>query len=261
MARKKLGEILLAAGVIDQTRLRTALAEQQRWGGYLGRILIDMKIVSEEVLVQALSQQLNFPAINLDQRNIRQNVLDHIPGELAEQHSIVPFNIDGKFLDVAMTDPTNLGIIDELRIRTQLNVRPYLAGPKMIERALARFYGRGPGAMSISMRSRTADVPDPSVTGGRQFQNAVDVLELDPSVGAGAPNPMDLSAAQMRAHSFSLTGSDEDRMAGPQIANLQQRIAALEALVQRDEDVIRKLLGLLVEKGVASRDEILERIK
>ena len=50
-----------------------------------------------------------------------------------------------KFLDVAMAEPTNLGIIDELRIRTQLNIRPYLAGPKMIERAIAKHYRRGFG--------------------------------------------------------------------------------------------------------------------
>src|SRR4051812_36315236 len=144
MARKRLGEILVQAGVLDDARLRAALAEQRRWGGPLGRILVDMKLISEEAMVQALSHQLNFPAIaNLESRAIEADVLDLVPGELAEQHSVVPFNVQGKFLDVAMSDPTNLGIVDELRIRTRLNVRPYLAGPKAIERAIAKFYGRG----------------------------------------------------------------------------------------------------------------------
>ena len=261
MARKKLGEILLAAGVIDATRLRTALLEQQRWGGYLGRILIDMKLISEEVLVQALSQQLNFPAINLDNRNIRQQVLEMIPGELAEQHSLVPFNLEGKFLDVAMTDPTNLGIIDELRIRTQLNVRPYLAGPKMIERALGRFYGRGQATLTMAMRGGRMNVPDPSVAGDPRVANAVDMIELDTSTEAEAAQFGTLSAAQRRAQAFALTDVSDTAPSAAEIANLQQRIAHLEALVQRDEDVIRKLLGLLVEKGIASREEILERIK
>ena len=62
---------------------------------------------------------------------------------MAEESSVIPVRLDGKFLDVAMSNPTNLGIIDELRMRTQLNVRPYLAGPYMLQRALARFYARG----------------------------------------------------------------------------------------------------------------------
>lgn len=252
MARKRLGEILVAAGVLDETRLRAALVEQRRWGGHLGRILIDMKLISEEVLVQALSQQLNFPAINLDNRQIDDATLDLISGELAEEHSIMPFATEGKFLDVAMTDPTNLGIVDELRIRTQLNVRAYLAGPNMIQRALSKYYGRG-NIGGFDVRSVGLGL-DPSVQGA-----AENIIDL----GGGEPlqtvDPM--SAAQRRAQAVALTRDDGDRDQNIAIANLQERMAALEALVQRDEDVIRKLMGLLVQKGVASRDEILNSIK
>jgi hypothetical protein len=257
MARKRLGEILLAAGVLDEARLHAALVEQRRWGGHLGRILVDMKLVSEDVLVQALSRQLNFPAINLDTRKIPEEVTDLIPGELAEQNSLIPFAIEGKFLDVAMTDPTNLGIIDELRIRTQLNVRPYLAGPKMIERALARCYGRGVGVTS-PLRAGLADMPyDPQIAGATG-DNVVDFG------GPGGPtvsieDAASMSAAQRRAHAAALADTATNVQAS--IANLQERIAQLEALVQRDENVIRKLMGLLVQKGVASRDEILSSIK
>ena len=73
----------------------------------------NMKLVSEEVMVQALSHQLNLPASNLDAAQIPVEVLDLIPAELAEQHSVIPFSRQGTFLDVAMADPTNLGIIDE----------------------------------------------------------------------------------------------------------------------------------------------------
>jgi len=259
MARKRLGEILVDAGVLDEGRLRSALIEQRRWGGHLGRILIDMKLISEEVLVQALSRQLNFPAINLDNRDIASATLDLIPGELAEQHSLIPFKIEGRFLDVAMADPTNLGIVDELRIRTQLNVRAYLAGPKMIERALAKFYSRG-------------------IHGNPLFRDAVDV-PYDPAVNAtvgenvvdfgtspgGEPISIgisdNMSAAQRRAHAISLSDDEPREHSDAAIVNLQERIAVLENLVQRDEDVIRKLLGLLIHKGVATREEILESIK
>src|SRR5690606_21999353 len=143
MARKKIGEILVDAGLLDDAGLRRALAEQKRWGGALGAILVELRLVSEDVLVSALSQQLNFPVVQLDGINVSREVLALVPSELADRHRLVPFARDGKFLDVAMSDPTNLGIIDELRIRTQLNVRTYLAGPKAIDRALSRLYGIG----------------------------------------------------------------------------------------------------------------------
>jgi type IV pilus assembly protein PilB len=268
MARKRLGEILLAAGVIDEGRLRAALAEQRRWGGPLGRILIDMGAVSEEAMVSALSHQLNFPTINLDERNIALDVIDLVPVELAEQHSVIPFAVQSKFLDVAMADPTNLGIVDELRIRTRLNVRPYLAGPKMIERALSKYYGRGI-AVGLGAASGTASVDGialgPAV-GATSAAMPANTRMIDP--GEGMPStsaPSTPSATARRAGQFDLglpaaagtAPADRDR----EIASLQARVQHLEALVARDEDVLRKLMGLLIEKGLTSREEILERIK
>jgi type IV pilus assembly protein PilB len=244
MARKRLGEILMAAGVLDEGKLRAALAEQRRWGGHLGRILVDMKALSEDTMVAALAHQLTFPTVNLDQRQVPLDVLDLVPAELAQQYSVVPFQVQGKFLDVAMADPTNLGIIDELRIRTRLNVRPHLAGPRMIERALGRLYHLG-GSLHL----------DSSIELGPPG--------LDIGGVVSEPAPITPSAAQRRAQGFELASpappaapSERDR----EVASLQARVQHLEALVARDEDVLRKLMGLLIEKGLASREEILERL-
>lgn len=278
MARKRLGEILVQAGVLDDARLRAALAEQRRWGGPLGRILVDMKLISEEAMVQALSHQLNFPAIaNLESRAIEADVLDLVPGELAEQHSVVPFNVQGKFLDVAMSDPTNLGIVDELRIRTRLNVRPYLAGPKAIERAIAKFYGRGVATINFgtSPMDGTMDI-GPGIVPPNQRMLDADLrpmqsapLSTSPIGGGGAvAAPMagttsaPSAAAARRAQQFDMNDDlrrEQERTR--EIQALQARVQHLEALVARDEDVLRKLLGLLIEKGLATREEILERIK
>jgi type IV pilus assembly protein PilB len=282
MARKRLGEILVSAGVLDEGRLRAALAEQRRWGGPLGRILVDMGGITEEAMVQALSHQLNFPSVNLDQKNIAKDVLDLVPAELAEQHSVVPFSVQGKFLDVAMADPTNLGIIDELRIRTRLNVRPHLAGPKMIERAVARYYGRGIAGLSFDGRhfgpneaqnggpdlamapaprfgedpaaarrtgqpQQVVDPPSaPSIAAARRAQQFEQVVGNVPGAAPAGSGPAGAPAG----------AADRDR----ELAALQARVQHLEALIARDEDVLRKLLGLLIEKGLATREEILERI-
>lgn len=265
MARKRLGEILVQAGVLSEAQLRAALGEQRRWGGPLGRILVDMKLINEEAMVQALSHQLNFPTVNLDQRKIEMAVLDLIPGELGEQHAVVPFNVQGKFLDVAMSDPTNLGIIDELRIRTRMNVRPYLAGPKMIERAIARYYGRGMATLHFGADGRVVDT-SAAAAADASTRRTVDLTpEVVASVGAQsaqASGPSVSPAAARRAAQFEMTESitrDADR--AKELTALQERVQHLEALVARDEDVLRKLLGLFIEKGLATREEILERIK
>ncbi len=253
MVRKKIGEILVNAGVLDPTGLRAALAEQRRWGGPLGRLLVDMKLISEGVLVKALSHQLKIPIVDLDNRSIPGEVLDLVPGELAEELGIVPFNIEGKFLDVAMSEPTNLGVIDELRIRTRLTVRSYLAGPKVIERALGKHYRRGVSMMNHPSLRHGASGLSPALT----FGQGASAAPVPKAVQEQSPE------VPVRPH-FDQTAQPAVETAderGYEIMALQSRISDLEALVMRDEDVLRKLLGLLVEKGVATQEEILERIR
>lgn len=291
MARKRLGEILIQAGVLDEARLRAALNEQQRWGGQLGRILVEMKLITEEALVQALSHQLNFPAVRLEEKNIPHRALDMIPVELAEQYGVFPFNVEGKFLDVAMTDPTNLGIIDELRIRTRLNVRAYLAGPKAIERAILFHYrGKnvGPPTGIHDTRAIGGSQPalDPSPT--IEFENSGQVgpsalgghVRRDPFLGntpqqGGGTQAVPAVRSTPGTGMYPMPPQQQPQTSGvypmsaaapavsheKEIVALQHRVTQLEALVARDEDVLRKLMGLLIAKGVCTREEILERIK
>jgi hypothetical protein len=221
-------------------------------------MLVEMKLINESELVRVLSQQLGLPTVELDDRDIAPTVLELVPGELAERHSIIPFAQPMKFLDVAMADPTNLGLLDELRIRTQLNIRPYLAGPKMIERALAKFYRRGFGRTHVR-------------AGDNAILDNGDMLTATES-GSFRPPPLDDVDAARRREGIPPrarptrpppldVGPPAVRSRDAEIDALQERISKLEALVERDEEVLRKLLALLVEKQVATRDEILERIR
>ena len=243
MARKKLGTMLIESGAITEQSLRVALNEQKRWGGTLGRTLIEMKLVSEAELVRVLALQLNVPVIDLEAlAEIPQAVLDLVPGELAEANALLPFAQPMKFLDVAMADPSNEGFVDELRIRTKLNIRPHIAGPRMIERAIAKYYQRG------FARYQRTDVALEMDTG--------DSLPLEPSTDG----PGLVEHEGIRPYPRQ-TASPNNMARDAELAALQDRISQLEALVARDEEVLRKVLALLVEKGIATRDEILERIR
>ncbi|MBA3453948.1 MAG: hypothetical protein H0T42_12710 [Deltaproteobacteria bacterium] len=241
MARKKLGEMLLEAGIIDETQLRSALADQRRWGRSLGRTLVELRMITEQALVGVLAQQFGVESVDLDGHEIPARVLELVPADLARSARVLPFGQTGRFLDVAMADPQNVGVIDELRIRTQLNIRPYLCGPQQIETTIARYYDVGLRADTsipfdrpdtIALDERTA-APPRNRDGLRQFRQTI------------APPPVTAPAEVQR---------------DAEIASLQHRISKLEAIAARDEEVLRKLLGLLVDKGLATRDEIMERL-
>ena len=75
MARKKLGEMLIEEGLLNESQLRAALAEQKRWGGSLGRTIVEMRQISEEKLVEVLSRQMGLEAVDLDRMTIPQHVI------------------------------------------------------------------------------------------------------------------------------------------------------------------------------------------
>lgn len=247
--RQRLGEMLIEAGAIDDMQLRSALADQRRWGRPLGRTLVEMRLIKEDELVRVLAKQLGIEPVDLDSLQVSPAVLELVPAHIAKQHHVVPFAQPMKFLDVAMLDPTNLGIIDELRIRTQLNVRPYLAGPKMIERNLERYYGGAPGAsLSQSIEIPIHDGDLDLRPGAGDVTVAPELREgLRTFVHRATPPPVERPSLEI---------ASRDR----EIDALQERISMLEAVVQRDEQVLRKLLALLIEKGFATREEIIERL-
>jgi type IV pilus assembly protein PilB len=251
MSRKKLGEMLIEAGVLDETGLRQALNDQRRWGRTLGRTLVELGLVDEDTLVAVLAKQLGIQSVDLGDYDVPPRVLDLVPAELARQHHLVPFAQPMKFLDVAMSDPTNLGVVDELRIRTQLNIRPYLAGPRQLERAIGHYYGLGLGARPEVMVH--LDTPD-TFEVEPELRSATTMRARRPSRGPLADPSPDVAAAIARA-----TTSRAD-LRDAEVAALQDRISKLEALVERDEQVLRGLLSLLIDKGIATRDEILARL-
>src|SRR5689334_9653738 len=108
-SKKRLGQILVEAGVISEAQLQSVLAQQKRWGGRLGQTLIEMGLVKEKQLVQALSTQLGIPSVDLDKHPISPDVNRWLKAELAEKYAVFPLGCDrrGRVLHLATTEPTN----------------------------------------------------------------------------------------------------------------------------------------------------------
>ena len=252
MARKKLGELLVMAGAIDEFQLQSALGEQRKWGRHLGSTLVDMGLLDETTLVRVLSQQLNIAAIDLDKVEIEPEALRLMTYDLCASYDALPFRYEdkGKSLYVAMADPTNLEIFDRIRLQTRCNVRPFLAGPKAIETAIRRRYlgevsparqpgYRDPSGQLVHHREMVFAAPDSPLSSAE--------VDLD---------DMDLGEANLSAPSLPRATDDRDTL----IQTLRRELKEIRALLTRDEMVLRKLMGLIVEKGLCSREELVARL-
>jgi hypothetical protein len=243
--------MLIEAGLLTEQALRVALNEQNRWGGSLGRTLIEMKLVSELELVRVLANQLKVEPVDLDAIEIPQSVLAHVTADFADLHALVPFAQPMKFLDVAMTDPTNTTVLDELRTRTKLNIRPALAGPKMLERAIGKYYGRGfsrfYGDIPLAL-----DSVGPELTVEKSDNEPLldDLLVEDRGVKHRpvAPPPI-IYPAVAKPPPVPKSGSSAE------IAALERRIAQLETLLAKQDQIIAKLVTTIVDHGMGARED------
>jgi len=142
MARERLGEILIKAGLLDEDGLQRALSEQKRWGGYVGQVLVRLGLVSEETLVRALSSQRGLPAVAIDPGRVDPAIARRVPGEICTQYQVLCFAADenGHFLNVAMGDMSKEAI-EKIEAATRCSVRPYFGAPSAIAKTIAEIFG------------------------------------------------------------------------------------------------------------------------
>ncbi len=141
--RYRLGELLLAAGKLSEPQLQDTLERQRREGGRLGERLVAEGLVTEEDVLTALSEQLGIPFVSearLRSLPVPTPLLALLPLEHAERFEAVPLVLQGKELICAMREPQNLERLDELQFRTGYAVRGILASEGAICRTLGRFY-------------------------------------------------------------------------------------------------------------------------
>jgi type IV pilus assembly protein PilB len=153
--KKRLGEMLVEAGVIDETQLHAALGHQRQWGGRLGQCLVEMKLASEESIVDALAVKFGFEVARLDRLEpyAFEQARALVPVAYATRNSIFPIAADTAVLTVAMSDPTNLSLTDELAFRSGRRVKVCIAGENAIAAAVRHHYGEevesGPEAIDL----------------------------------------------------------------------------------------------------------------
>lgn len=157
MALRRIGQILVDLGYISDEQLELLLEEQQqRPGQLLGQVSMDMGLINDDQLAQALGEQMSLRTVALGDLTIEKEVLALITEPMAQMYRIVPTEFDGDTLTVAMCDPQNLAVQDELRTFLGYNIAVVVATEPAILAALDRYYGEN----TESVESIVSDLED-----------------------------------------------------------------------------------------------------
>lgn len=258
--KRRLGELLQAAGLISELQLKAALSEQRKWGGKLGRTLVEMGFVEETAMAAALSRQLQLPLVDLDKVSIPADVTQWLRVDIAERYGVFPLGGDHKqkVLQVATSDPTNFEALQELAFSTGMRIQASIAGPTSIDKAIrGHYYGERittqetttPGQLGVS--EATFDAQDMERSG----EELAD--------GGGPSSPLMASAAggsQGDPYAVSSARSGQAQLA-KQLKALTERMDALERHAASQVKALRNLFELLIEKGHVTREDYLAKVR
>src|SRR6476620_835064 len=136
----RIGELLLKEKRITPEQLQEVLAYQKANGGKLGLILVKLGFAKDEEITALLSRQYGVPSINLAQFEIDPSVIKLIPADTAQKYEIVPLSRAGATLTIAMTDPTNVFAMDDIKFMTGYNVEPVVASETAVVDAIQKYY-------------------------------------------------------------------------------------------------------------------------
>src|SRR5208282_2017940 len=158
----RLGEILVKDSLISSDQLKQALDYQKKNGGRLGTCLVKLGLVSDEDITAVLSRQYGVPSINLKFYEVDPAVIKLVPQETAVRYQIVPLSRVGSTLTIAMTDPTNVFAMDDIKFMTGFNVEPVVASETAISEAIHKFYGEVESVEELDkvMKDLTGDDTD-----------------------------------------------------------------------------------------------------
>jgi twitching motility protein PilT len=152
----KIGEILVAAGAIQEEQLSDALKSQNQLGGTLGENLIRLGFITEGDLLRFLSEQLGIQHINLSKVEVPVSIQRLLNMETVRLRRLLPIGFEGKSLVVGMVDPTDIAALSEVEFQTGHRNKPVILSSSQFEQALAAFQSQGYGVVPLKLEAETA---------------------------------------------------------------------------------------------------------
>jgi type IV pilus assembly protein PilB len=179
MAQRRIGQILVDLGYVSDDQLELLLEEQnQRVGMMLGQVAQDMGLINDDQLAQALAEQLHLRVVTVTDLTIDPKVIAMVTEPMAQMYRIIPTEFDGSTLTVAMCDPQNLGVQDELRTFLGFNIRVVVATEPGILKALERYYGDSTESVESIVTAMEEDA-DLAAAAAKVAGNSVDLTSVE----------------------------------------------------------------------------------
>ncbi|HRV80702.1 MAG TPA: GspE/PulE family protein, partial [Planctomycetota bacterium] len=142
-----LGQILKAAGKVGEAEIQRALADQRKHGGLIGQCLVALQACTDGDVARALAEQAGLPSVDLDRVEPMAEALELIDASVAHTFLVLPLRLSAKGLEVALSDPLNQAILDDLAFTTGKSILPMVAGAEAIRARVVQHYGE-PGDLS-----------------------------------------------------------------------------------------------------------------
>jgi type IV pilus assembly protein PilB len=178
----RLGDLLVAEGAITQAQLRAALAEQQGSGHRLGWILVKQGVVAELEMTRVLARQYRMPAVDLTKFEVDLKLLSLVPADLAAKRMVLPLRREGRTLTVAVADPADQGLLEDLKFITRFDLFPVLAGEHTLRALIEKHYETGDEQLQTILKEmegvgedvEVVEEEDDDVAAAAAMQAAVD---------------------------------------------------------------------------------------
>ncbi len=173
-----LGELLIREKLITSEQLTSAAEYEKKNKVTIGSALVALGLISEEDMAQALSRQLGYPYIDLSQFEVYPDVIELIPADIAKKHMIMPIHRIRSFLTMAMVDPTDLDVIENVRFRTSLSIQPVIASESGVGEAINKYYGATDSMRVKEIIDEIEQADDGSVNVIEEEEDEYDIEEL-----------------------------------------------------------------------------------
>jgi len=178
LIQDRLGELFVREGLITADQLQEALKDARQTGTRIGFSLVKLGLVEEDDLTRALAKQFRVPAVDLDKVKVEEKILRLVPEEVAMKHRVLPLRKVGRTLTVAMSNPTDMGAIDNLKFITRYEIEPVIVGEYTLQKHLEDYYGLG----DTKMKEMLGDLLEEDVEVLEEQEEDISVAALEAEV-------------------------------------------------------------------------------
>jgi type IV pilus assembly protein PilB len=175
MPTQRLGEVLIEAGAITAEQLEEALlVQREKQGGALGQILVGLGFIGEHDLLNALGKQMGMETVDLEKVSIPAEVIEQVSVSIANVYRVVPISFEGNVLTVAMADPLNVNILDDLRFMLDCQVHGAVSDEEAVSNAIDKYYA----GQTESVEDLIAEIDDSKLIEVQELDDREEIIDL-----------------------------------------------------------------------------------